>query len=168
MPREFFGLGRSLTLLPASEAHFRSLRSTTAAAREQALAYGERSLELVNLIGEYVDLPPVDLPALDLQEQLTEVDIVTAAADVRAAWGVGDGAVPSVVQLLEAHGIVVLRLPGDTDAAVDAFSTSAGRRPLVLLSPVREDRARGRFDADMAFDGEKGGESVANDDSQTP
>lgn len=147
MPREFFGLGRSLTLLPASDAHFRSLRSTTAAAREQALAYGELSLELVNLIGEYVDLPEVSIPDLDLPDGLTEEVIVAAAADVRAAWGVGEGAVPSVVQLLEAHGIVVLRLPGDTDSAVDAFSTTAGRRPLVLLSPAKEDRARSRFDA---------------------
>ena len=33
LPREFFGAGRPLTLLSASAAHFRSLRSTSAAAR---------------------------------------------------------------------------------------------------------------------------------------
>nr|WP_281387156.1 ImmA/IrrE family metallo-endopeptidase [Jiangella mangrovi] len=52
-----------------------------------------------------------------------------------------------MVRLLEAHGIVVLRLPREIDHRVDAFSTEAGHRPLVLLSPVKDDRARSRFDA---------------------
>lgn len=147
LPREFFGLSRPLTLLHASEAHFRSLRSTSAAAREQALAYGELSLELVNLINEFVDLPDVDVPELNLPYELTDAIIVDAAREVREAWNVGPGPVPSVVQLLEAHGIVTLRLPRDTDAAVDAFSTNAGQRPLVFLSKAKDDKARSRFDA---------------------
>lgn len=147
LPREFFGLSRSLKLLPASEAHFRSLRSTSAAAREQALAYGELSLELVNLIGEYVDLPEVDVPDLDLPADLAPDALVAAARAVRREWGVGPGPVPSVVQLLETHGVVTLRLPMGTDYSVDAFSTNAGRRPLVFLSPTKDDRARSRFDA---------------------
>jgi Zn-dependent peptidase ImmA (M78 family)/transcriptional regulator with XRE-family HTH domain len=147
LPREFFGLSRSLTLLPASEAHFRSLRSTTAAAREQALAYGELSLELVNLISEYVELPSVEVPELALPDELTEGVIIDAARQVRKAWGVEPGPVPSVVQLLEAHGVVSLRLPPGTDPAVDAFSTNAGQRPLVFLSQAKDDKARSRFDA---------------------
>lgn len=147
LPRDFFGLSRSVTLLPASEAHFRSLRSTTAAAREQALAFGELSLELVNLIGEYVELPDVDIPEIDLADELTDDIIVSAAQAVREAWRVGPGPVSSVVQLLETHGIVTLRLPHGTDPAVDAFSTNAGARPLVFLSPAKDDKARSRFDA---------------------
>ncbi|WP_431014433.1 ImmA/IrrE family metallo-endopeptidase, partial [Campylobacter jejuni] len=54
---------------------------------------------------------------------------------------------PSVVQALEAHGIIALRLPTETDAAVDAFSTYSGARPLVFLSPTKDDKARSRFDA---------------------
>jgi Zn-dependent peptidase ImmA (M78 family)/transcriptional regulator with XRE-family HTH domain len=150
--RDFFGVGRAITPLPASTAHFRSLRSTTAMAREQALAYGELCLELVDLMEQFVDLPPVDLPALDLPatdtpSELGDDDIRRAAATVRKEWAVGPGPVGSVVQLLEAHGIVVLRLPHDTDPKVDAFSTDAGRRPLVLLSPTKVDKARSRFDS---------------------
>lgn len=147
LPREFFGLSRPVTLLPASESHFRSLRSTSAAAREQALAYGELSLELVNLISEYVDLPEVDVPQLCLPHELTNEVIVEAASAVREAWRVGPGPIPSVVQLLESHGIVTLRLPRETDAGVDAFSTNAGQRPLVFLSKTKDDKARSRFDA---------------------
>ena len=146
-PREFFGAGRPPTLLPASGAHFRSLRSTSAAAREQALAYGELCLEMVELVGAYVDLPPVELPDLDLPEELGDDDIALAASQVRSAWNVAEGPVPSVVQLLEGHGVIVLRLPSHTDKAVDAFSSYSGARPLVFLSPTKDDKARSRFDA---------------------
>lgn len=145
-PREFFGTGGRLTSLPASGAHFRSLRSTTAAAREQALAYGELSLELVDLISTYVQLPQVNLPDLS-PGPLAEAEIVEAAATLRREWGVETGPIGSVVQLLEANGIVVLRLPDETDRAVNAFSTNDGNRPLVFLAQGREDRARSRFDA---------------------
>lgn len=146
-PRDFFGAGRPLTLLPASGAHFSSLRSTSAAAREQALAYGELCLELVDLIGAYVDLPPVSLPELELPEGLSDEDIAEAARLTREAWSIEPGPIASVVQALEAHGVIALRLPARTDAAVDAFSTHSGRRPLVFLSPTKDDKARSRFDA---------------------
>ncbi len=146
MPRDFFGAGATPELLPASSAHFRSLRSTTSKAREQVLAYGELSLQLVDLIADYIDFPPVDLPDLDLPEQLTAEAIEDAASQLRAHWGLEPGPVPSIVQLLEAHGVIVLRLPGRTDPRVDALSTWAGKRPLVFLSRSKEDKARSRFD----------------------
>lgn len=147
MPREFFGSGAPLTVLPASAAHFRSLRSTSAKAREQVLAYGELSLQLVDLLSEYIELPAVRLPDLDLPQDLTPAVLEDAAAQVRSLWGVPVGPLPSVVQLLEAHGVVVLRLPEKTDRRVDALSTWAGDRPLVFLNPSKGDRARSRFDA---------------------
>lgn len=147
LPREFFRAGRPLTLLPASGAHFRSLRSTSAAAREQALAYGEVSLELVDLIGSYVDLPAVSLPDLELPEELSSDDIAEAARITREHWGLEYGPIPSVVHAMEANGIIILRLPQGTDAAVDAFSTYVAQRPIVFLSPLKDDKARSRFDA---------------------
>lgn len=146
MPRDFFGAGATPELLPASSAHFRSLRSTTSKAREQVLAYGELSLQLVDLIADYIDFPPVDLPELDLPEQLTAEVIEDAASQLRTHWGLEPGPVPSIVQLLEAHGVIVLRLPGRADPRVDALSTWAGKRPLVFLSRSKEDKARSRFD----------------------
>jgi Zn-dependent peptidase ImmA (M78 family)/DNA-binding XRE family transcriptional regulator len=147
LPRDFFGTSRPLSLLPASGAHFRSLRSTSAAAREQALAYGELSLEIIDLIGEYVNLPPVVLPDVTLPDAIDDEDIAEAARATRQAWGIEPGPVPSVVQAMEAHGITVLRLPDHTDKAVDAFSTFSATRPLVFLSPLKSDKARSRFDA---------------------
>lgn len=147
LPREFFGAGNPLPTLSASNAHFRSLRSTSSKAREQALAFGELSLELVDLISAYVDLPPIDLPHLDMPADPAPDDIRAAANLVRKRWRIQPGPLPAVVQLLEAHGILVLRLPDGTDPRVDAFSATSGGRPVVFLSPGKADRARSRFDA---------------------
>lgn len=147
MPREFFGAGNPLPTLSASSAHFRSLRSTSSKAREQVLAFGELSLELVDLISEYVDLPTIDLPHLDMPTDPGPDDIRAAANAVRTQWRIGNGPLPAAVQLLEAHGVLVLRLPEGTDPKVDAFSATSGGRPIVFLSPGKADRARSRFDA---------------------
>jgi Zn-dependent peptidase ImmA (M78 family)/transcriptional regulator with XRE-family HTH domain len=147
LPREFFGAGRPIVPLTASEAHFRSLRSTTAAAREQALAFGELTLAVVDLVSGYVDLPAVNLPEIELPAELSDSVITEAARATRAHWGYPNGPLPSVVDLLEANGVVTVRLPDDVDRKVSAFSTYSGNRPLVLLAQGREDRARSRFDA---------------------
>jgi Zn-dependent peptidase ImmA (M78 family) len=44
--------------------------------------------------------------------------------------------------------VLALALPDHlVDRRVDAFSTSAPHRPVVLLSPMKDDQARSRFDA---------------------
>jgi Zn-dependent peptidase ImmA (M78 family) len=52
-----------------------------------------------------------------------------------------------MVRLLEAHGVVVVWLDHDTLGRVDAFCHPHGQRPIVLLNPAKQDKARGRFDA---------------------
>jgi Zn-dependent peptidase ImmA (M78 family)/transcriptional regulator with XRE-family HTH domain len=150
MPREFFSRGLDIPEVPSSTAHFRSLRSAPAGRREQALAFGELSLAVLDLVERYVDLPPVRLPSVRLPAQPSEADIADAAQRVRRELLVGRGPVPHVVRLLEAHGVLVVRLPAEGfDSRVDAFSSSetASGRPLVLMSPLKDDKARSRFDA---------------------
>ncbi|SEE59020.1 helix-turn-helix domain-containing protein [Jiangella alba] len=147
MPVDFFRQGRSVEPVPASAAHFRSLRATPAISREQALAFAEISLVVIDLVEQYVDLPAVPPLAEPLDAEPEPGQLARLAAETRAGLGVGPGPIPHMVRLLEAHGIVVLRLPREVDHRVDAFSTEAGHRPLVLLSPAKDDRARSRFDA---------------------
>lgn len=152
LPEDFFRHGRPVPTLPADAAHFRSLRSTPALSRDQALAFAELGMDVVDTLEQYVDLPRVDLPNVALEEAATREDLAAAAAATRKALDVPDGPVAHVVRLLEAHGVVVLRLPAqvagrELDPDVDAFSTSATARPMVLLSPVKDDKARSRFDA---------------------
>ncbi len=148
VPGSFLQTAVSPQLIPASAAHFRSLRSTPAMSRDQALAFAELGLEVLAAVEDFVDLPDVTLPALDALGLDTADGIASAADQARAALGLSAGPVPHVVRLLEAHGVLVLRLPQDrVDERVDAFSTSASRRPVVLLSPLKDDKARSRFDA---------------------
>jgi Zn-dependent peptidase ImmA (M78 family) len=51
-----------------------------------------------------------------------------------------------MVRLLEAHGVAVVHLDEDLHR-VDAFSHNGGRRPLLLLNPAKQDKARSRFGA---------------------
>jgi Zn-dependent peptidase ImmA (M78 family)/transcriptional regulator with XRE-family HTH domain len=143
---EFFRAGRALPNLPASGAHFRSLRSTTALQREQALAFGELTLAVVAALEDHVQLPAVSLPEFDVPAELAPSDVARLAQQARDQLGVPRGPIPHVVRLLEAHGVVVIRLDVVTQN-VDAFSHQQGHRPLVMLNPAKQDKARSRFDA---------------------
>jgi len=170
VPSEF--LMRSVTAhpIPASSAHFRSLRATPALSRDQALAFAELGLEVLAAVEDYVELPEVALPTLRSDRRETPEELADAAAEAREALGVADGPVPHVVRLLEAHGVFVLRLPDElVDRRVDAFSSAVGRRPVVLLSPMKDDRARSRFDSAhelahllLHYDAEPGSKVIEN------
>ncbi len=68
------------------------------------------------------------------------------AGALRASWALPPGPAPNVVELLESHGVAVIRLPlGSVD--VDAFSLPLPDHPVVVLGTDKNDRARSRFDA---------------------
>lgn len=135
--------------IPASAAHFRSLRATPAISREQALALAELALEVLSAIEDFVDLPPTNLPSLKgYVGDISTTDMEHAAGEARQLLNITEGPIPHVVRLLEACGVLILRYPDDRlDKRVDAFSTTATSRPVVLLSPAKDDKARSRFDA---------------------
>ena len=143
---EFFRAGPTVPGLPASGAHFRSLRSTTSLERERALAFGEVVLAVLEAVERYVQLPPLRLPELDVPPHLDHPAVHRLAIQAREALSIPAGPIPHAVRLLEAHGVLVVALE-DASAKVDAFSHPYGHRPLVLLNPAKQDKARSRFDA---------------------
>lgn len=148
VPADFFRHGQPVQPLSQGVAHFRSLRSTPALTRDQALAFAELALIVTEIIEQYVDLPPVDLPEFPVSPEQPAAMVAEAARATRAHLNVPAGPIGNVVRLLEARGVLVMRLPDAcVDRHVDAFSTRATTRPLVLLSPLKDDRARSRFDA---------------------
>ena len=140
VPVRFFVLGYPKPVTP-SAAHFRSLRATTQLERDQALAFGQLAWRLVTGVEKYIELPASRLPqaALPAEPGL-------AAWQARESMGIGAGPVPHVVRLLEAHGVVVIGLLA-ASRRVDAFSHWYGTRSLVFLNPMKDDKARSRFDA---------------------
>lgn len=145
LPVEFFAAGFPTPATPG-HAHFRSLRVTTQAERDQALAFGEIAWRLIDVLQRYLHLPELRLPQLDLPEPTTTADIQSAAIEARTAFDLGDEPIPHVTRLLESHGVIVLTLPDASDR-VDAFSHWYGQRPFIFTNPTKNDKARSRMDA---------------------
>lgn len=147
--------------------HFRSLRSTSQLARDQAFAYGQIALDIAESLERHVELPDVDLLSRPVELDDLESDgPEQAAREVRDAWGIGAGPAGHLVRTLENHGVLVVFSPNQT-ASVDAYSFDSRLRPVVVLNPVKRDYYRQRFDVAhelghliMHSDAEPGGRVV--------
>jgi Zn-dependent peptidase ImmA (M78 family)/transcriptional regulator with XRE-family HTH domain len=134
---------------PVAETHegfFRSLRRTAVADRRRARAVAHVAHDLALAAAAAGRFPSSDVPRISasgLDASLDEIEDI--AGQVRTRWGVPSGPITDVVELLEAHGVVVIRLPlGSAD--VDAFSLPFADHPVVVLGSDKNDRARSRFD----------------------
>jgi Zn-dependent peptidase ImmA (M78 family)/transcriptional regulator with XRE-family HTH domain len=145
--------------------HFRSLRSTTQIARDQAFAYGQLAVDVSAAFEVHVEFPALDVPSLPVAlDARTEPE--EAAREIRRLWGIDAGPFGHVVRTLENHGVLVVFSP-PTTASVDAYSFETRTRPVVVLNPVKRDYYRQRYDVAhelghlvMHHDSEPGGRIV--------
>ncbi len=148
MPVAFFAsTGRQLQAVPTEETFFRSLRRTSQLDRERAAAHAVVLAELVRIIESRVKLPAYDVPddlILGAEDPLEAAE--ATADDLRSRWDLGEEPIPSTVRVLERHGVPVARLPLLT-SDVDAFSTVATIRPVIVLGADKGVRERSRRDA---------------------
>lgn len=127
--------------------HFRSLRSTTQIARDQADAYGMLAIDVSCALERRVEFPDVNIPTFPVDESAVEGSgPELAAKHVRQEWNLPSGAIRNMIRLMENHGVLVVFSPEQT-ASVDAYSFSTAARPAVILNPVKRDYYRQRFDA---------------------
>ncbi len=143
VPSEFL----SLPLIETHEGFFRSLRRTAVAERRRARAVAHVAHDLTTHPDVIDMLPWPSFPTLPVDSIDTgRVIIEDRASAVRRHWALPPGPVPNVIELIENHGIAVIRLPlGSAD--VDAFSLPFDDRPVIVLGTDKNDRARSRFDA---------------------
>jgi Zn-dependent peptidase ImmA (M78 family)/transcriptional regulator with XRE-family HTH domain len=147
--------------------HFRSLRSTSQLARDQAFAYGQLAVDIANSLERHVEFPDPDVPSLPVFADDRNGDGPERAAQlVRKEWGIEPGPASHLVRLLENHGVLVVFSPPQT-ASVDAYSFDSKLRPVVILNPIKRDYYRQRFDVAhelghlvMHADAEPGGRIV--------
>jgi Zn-dependent peptidase ImmA (M78 family)/transcriptional regulator with XRE-family HTH domain len=144
-PLPFFESGRSMGSMAADTAHFRRLRSVATSARNHQIARLALLEELVAWVERDVELPIVDIPALDIQTG-DRIEIEKLATAVREQWGLGNGPLHNVLALLESKGCVVVRLVGESEG-IDAYSRWSGPRPVIVLTLDKDDAARSNFDA---------------------
>lgn len=162
----FFAVRPHDVVAASATPHFRSLRSTTQLARDQAYAYGQLAVDIAGSLERHVEFPEPDVPSfpIDVEDQLDGPE--RAARFVRERWGLGVGPLGHLVRLLENHGVLVVFSPPQA-ASVDAYSFDSRLRPVVILNPIKHDYYRQRFDVAhelghlvMHTDAEPGGRVV--------
>lgn len=163
----FFAIRPDDVTATSTTPHFRSLRSTSQLARDQAFAYGQLAVDITASLERHVELPDLDLPNVPVSTSHRDPDGPEEAARiVREHWEMGDGPAGHLVRLLENHGILVVFSPAQA-ASVDAYSFTSALRPVVVLNPIKRDYYRQRFDVAhelghlvMHGDAEPGGRTV--------
>lgn len=137
-PPEFF-LGNELESISPKGVSFRALSRMKAAQRDSAIAGRGLAYLIDDWIRHRFTLPAPEVP--DCRGHSPQ----SAAAEVRAAWSLGDQPIPNMVHLLEAKGVRVFSLAEDC-VEVDAFSCWRSNIPFVFLN-TRKSAEHSRFDA---------------------
>lgn len=96
-------------------------------------------------LAEFVDLPPVHLPAVEFNFDHDDSERIEQVADeLREFWNVGFGPITDLAPLLEYNGIIVVEEPVRCDD-MDAVSRWQGGRPYVLYAADEESNPRKLF-----------------------
>jgi Zn-dependent peptidase ImmA (M78 family)/transcriptional regulator with XRE-family HTH domain len=143
VPQDFF----AQPMTDTHEGFFRSLRRTAVIDRRRARAVAHIAHDLAvhaTAAGQFPASRVPVIPADGLNTPRGQIEKI--AAEVRRVLCVPKGPIADVVDILEDHGVVVIRLPlGSAD--VDAFSLPFADHPVIVLGTDKNDRARSRFDA---------------------
>jgi Zn-dependent peptidase ImmA (M78 family)/transcriptional regulator with XRE-family HTH domain len=147
--------------------HFRSLRSTSQLARDQAFAYGQLAVDIATSLERHVEFPEPGVPSFPVCVDDRDGDSPERAAQlVRKQWSIEAGPAGHLVRMLENRGVLVVFSPLQA-ASVDAYSFDSRLRPVVILNPFKRDYYRQRFDVAhelghlvMHTDAEPGGRIV--------
>ena len=129
---------------------FRSMASTTQSVRKRTQARLRWAQDIALCLQEWVDLPEVKVPSLDVTDhrEIRDEDIERMAYECRALWDLGIGPISDVLLVLENAGIVVVKEETGT-VKMDGLSnwSVADGRPYVLIARDKDSCVRSRMDA---------------------
>ena len=126
---------------------WRSMAASTSSARSRASRRVSWLRRFVSYVERFLTLPELRIPAPEISSaaDATSERIESAAASLRAAWGLGSGPVTNVIHLLENNGVITLRF-SLRSPTLDAFSEWEHHRPIVVIDRDKP-AARSRWDA---------------------
>ncbi|MFC4455258.1 ImmA/IrrE family metallo-endopeptidase [Deinococcus sonorensis] len=149
--KEFFS--RPIRLNPSAKVTFyRRLKRVTKAELKKISIWREWYDELVDLLGQYLELPALNLPHdlfLPHNPALIDMAVIEAATlRLREHWGLGQRPIGHLIRQMERNGLLVTRFDFGVDG-VDGFSLEAANQPLslVALNTAKSNAFRSRFDA---------------------
>ena len=143
LPASFFIYSSAIPDLSSRPIFFRDMKTNEEKNRKMSYRWLQILREQVERYENYLDFPPVHLPEIELPDilDLTDEDIDIAAENLRRAWGLGDGPIDNVTQLLENNGFIIFRkyLPAEK---MDACSLVLNGRPYILINTYKQTCSR--------------------------
>lgn len=129
---------------------FRTLSTT---AKDLCIAsekYMEWLQEAANFLQEYLDLPAVNVPSIQVDDYraIDDETIEVMATKCRETWGLGIAPVSDLTLVLENAGIICSRFEQGS-AMMDGYSqwNEIEKRPYIILATDKDNYYRSRFDA---------------------
>ena len=144
-PATFFA-EQGVQAVSSDQCHFRKLQSSSQWERRKMLGVSTIVGRFIDFVENYIELPPEQVTPFMQPKPMNRDEVEHAAMQVRRAWGLGNGPIHNLIDLLEGKGIIVLRLLGDC-SRVDAFSLYYKHRPIIFLNTAKDSTSRTRFDA---------------------
>lgn len=125
-----------------AECNFRSKRVATQGLKKQSIAYGRLVLQLFNFLeGLGVNFPKPNVPKYG-NVPLGQLERISGL--VRDHWELGIIPLPTLMNVLEEHGVFVILLDANS-SDLDAYSTYIDGRPCVMVD-YNKPASRQQFD----------------------
>lgn len=129
---------------------FRSMASSTQSLRRRARARLRWAQDIALTLQEWVDLPVLDVPVLEVRDHrdIRDADIENMANECRTRWGLGLGPISDVLLVLENAGICVVKEEVGS-ARMDGLSnwSAMDGRAYMLIAKDKDTCVRSRMDA---------------------
>jgi len=142
-PITFFSSPRTSQNISDRPVFFRDMKTNQEKYRKIAYRWLQILCDQVTCFEKYLDLPAVSLPDFDISDpsELTYEDIDIIAERLRKFWGLGNGPIDNVTQLLENNGFIVFRKYIEAEK-MDACSLIVNGRPYILVNTYKHTCSR--------------------------
>lgn len=144
---DFFRMPMPISNSIASGAFFRS--GKTAAAKDTKAMEAKMGIlrQITEYLSQYVEFPTPNLPDVYYDndpEPLSPEDIESLAMALRKHWGIGNGPILNLMNIVQKNGIIVSSTKFDA-SKIDGLSELYDQVPYIFMSTTKESSCRIRF-----------------------
>lgn len=142
-PYSFFEFSESKADIMSRPIFFRDMKTNLQKNRSMASRWLQLLCSHVEYLQEYLELNEVNCPDFDIQDifHLADTEIDVFAEKLRRFWGLGNGPISNLTQLLENNGFIIFRKLLQADK-MDACSLVKDGRPYILINTYKKTCSR--------------------------
>lgn len=125
---------------------YRSVSSATKTLRDVMDQRAAWMCEVFDFLEQHYNFSEINLPNLNLPDDITDDFIEEAANATRTQWELGQDPIPNLTDVMETNGVTITKLSFDSDK-MDGFSFWHRKNfPMVVIADDKDSRSRSRFD----------------------